>query len=323
MLRFLDCFYRHRRLLLAILVIPLVLSIGFVTTRHRAYEAVARVWVDASIQGSQPNPFITAADAGDKILGELLQTRAFCARVAARSGLVPGPTGGSGAADQTRGNLAYQALSTHVLLSAAGPNVIAVSFQHGDPRMAARTAQAVVDLFEEEVLSEQANSAQATVSFYQKQVSSARNDLARADTALSDYLSNNPDAAAAPSSGASAQPGSAPDVTLMALQRDDDALRKQADDLTQKLNDAQLALTVVQQSTPNGFRLIDPPQVPQTPVSRSKPLIAAGVGGLVAGVLLSLGVLIALTAADTSLRYASEVEPALGLRLVGTIPEVV
>jgi uncharacterized protein involved in exopolysaccharide biosynthesis len=119
-----------------------------------------------------------------------------------------------------------------------------------------------------------------------------------------------------------AQPVSSTDVTLTALQRDDETLRKRTDELTQKLNQAQLDLTVAQQSTPNSLRLIDAPLAPQRPVSRTLPLLAAGLGGLAAGGLLSLLVLTALTAADSSLRYAAEVEPALGLRLVGTVPRV-
>jgi hypothetical protein len=153
-------------------------------------------------------------------------------------------------------------------------------------------------------------------------VKSARDELARADGRIADYLGTSGDGSAASAATDPAGGSSVPatDVTLMGLQRDDDALRKRSDDLTQKLNQAQLDLTVAQQSAPNGYRVVDQPLVPSKAISRAKPLLIAGVGGLAAGALLSLLVLVALTAADSSLRYPGEVEAALGLRLVGTIP---
>jgi uncharacterized protein involved in exopolysaccharide biosynthesis len=326
MLRFLDRFYRDRRLLLAMPVIALLISIGFVMRQPRAYEATARVWVDASIQGDHPNPYITPADGGNLMLGETLRTRAFCAGVGSRSHLIPGPRPTHGPGAQAYEDLAYQALSTRVVLGTAGPNVITVTFRHENPTLAASTTQAVVDRFREEAVSRQAGHARETLNFYQKQVKTAQQELSSADARISDYLGTDLDQSLLNSYvGAgppAAQPVSSTDVTLTALQRDDETLRKRTDELTQKLNQAQLDLTVAQQSTPNSLRLIDAPLAPQRPVSRTLPLLAAGLGGLAAGGLLSLLVLTALTAADSSLRYAAEVEPALGLRLVGTVPRV-
>jgi uncharacterized protein involved in exopolysaccharide biosynthesis len=320
MLRFLDRFYRVRLLLAAIGAIVLTLSIGFAVSRPRSYEAIARVWVDTSIQGDHATTYVTASEVGDLMLGELLQTRAFCLKVARRSQQASGVT----AAGQPDDDQVYQTLSTHFLLSTAGPNVITVSFADGDPRRAAATTQAVVDLFKEQVLGNQADGARATVTFYQQQVKSARDDLARADGRIADYLGGSGDVSAASGYAATnttgGSSGATTDVTLMGLQRDDDALRKQTDDLVQKLNQAQLDLNVAQQSAPNGYRVVDQPIVPRKAVSRTKPLLIAGVGGLGAGALLSLLVLIALTGSDSSLRYSGEVEAALGLRLVGTIP---
>jgi uncharacterized protein involved in exopolysaccharide biosynthesis len=325
MVRFLDRFYRDRLLLLAMIALALVLSLGLAVAQPRAYESTARVWVDTSIQGDHPDAYITAADAGGRILGELLKTRDFCGKVLSRSRFVttPGRPSGAAACD----DIAYLALSTGVVIGAAGPNVVTVSFRHRSPRMAASTTQAVIDLFKQEVLTGQAQRAQATVGFYEKQVSTARAALSRADARISDYLGTSADptagslGAAAPDPGA-AQGATPPDVGLLALQRDDDTLRKQTDDLSQKLNQARLDLTVIQQSTPYGFRVVDPPLAADRPVSRTKPLLMAGVGGLFAGLLLSALILTILTAADTSLRYPNEVEPVLGLRLAGTVPHI-
>jgi uncharacterized protein involved in exopolysaccharide biosynthesis len=327
MLRFLDCFYRDRRLLLAMIAIAVVLSVGVVVIQPRVYEATARAWVDASIQGDHPNPYITPADAGNQILGELLRTRAFCVKVGQRSTLLPPNPAGHRSTDRGAEDAVYQTLNAQTVLGTAGPNVVTVSFRNRDASLTASTTQAIIDVFKQEVLGGQAQRARATVGFYEQQVKTARDELSRADGRISDYLGTSLDssggltASVTPDLSASAL-GSTTDVALMALQRDDDAARKRTDDLTLKLNQARLDLTMAQQSTPNGFRVIDAPMTPQRPVSRTKPLLAAGAGGLLAGVLISLLALTALTAVDRSLRYPSEVEPALGLQLVGAVPHV-
>jgi uncharacterized protein involved in exopolysaccharide biosynthesis len=327
MLRFLDSFYRARRRLLAMAAVTAILSIGFAVMQHRTYEVTARVWVDVSIQGDHPNPYITAADAGTQMLNELLRTRAFCTTVGRRSRLVTASGPGRAANDQTAGDVAYATLSS-ILLGTAGPNILTVTFRHNDPTMAAGVTKAVIDVFKEQVLSAQADRASASVAFYRQQVQGALDDLSRADGRISDYLGSSSDSSTAPLGSAAAadpnaaQPGVTTDSTLLALQRDEASMRKRADDLTQRLSQAQLSLTVVQQSNPYGFRVVDPPLAPAKPLSRTRTLIAAAVGGVGAGALLSLLVLMALTAADSSLRYPAEVEPALNLRLVGTLPEM-
>jgi len=322
MLRYLDGFYRYRWRLLLITAVAFLISVGFVARQPRAYEATARVWVDAAIQGDHPNPYITPADGANLVLGELLRTSDFCAKVARKSRLVPGSVTGHSGGTQAYDELAFPAVGPRVVLGAAGPNVITVTFRHADPRLAAATTQAVVDVFKQEAVGRQAGQAKATVAFYQQQVKSAQAELASADSKLSDYLGTSFDLSPAAAVPAAPDALGSSDVTLTALQRDDEALRKRSDDLTQKLNQAQLDLSIAQQATPASLRVIDRPVAPRGPVSRTLPLLAAGVGGLAAGGLLSLLVLTALTAADGSLRYAGEVEPALGLRLAGTVPAV-
>jgi uncharacterized protein involved in exopolysaccharide biosynthesis len=328
MLRFVDRFYRDRALLLAIAGLALVVSLGVVLAQPRLYESTARVWVDATIEGDHPNSYVSPSDVGTQILGELLKTRSFALRVGDRSRLsrdvsLPGGTG------QDRGDAVLQLLTRSVVVTAPGPNVIGVAVRHRDRDLAAGTAQAIVDLFREQVLGSQVERATATVAFYQRQVAAAQADLAAADSRINDYVASSPLPAAplpAPAipvvDASTSQPAVPQDVTLMALQRQDDAARKRSDDLAAKLDQARLDLTVLQQSSPTGLRLVDRPIPPRTPVSRMKPLVVAGAGGLAAGVLLSFLALTALTAADTSLRFAGEVEPALGLRLAGTVPHI-
>jgi uncharacterized protein involved in exopolysaccharide biosynthesis len=333
MLRFLDCFYRHRRLMLAILAIPFVLGVGFILTHPRDYEATARVWVDESIENGRIQQYVTPAQVGTELTLELVRTRAFCLKTAARSRLGDDLVmrNGHSLTPQARDDLIYKTIGSQLTVIAGGPNVVDISFQYLNPQVAAGTAQAIVDLFREDVLGRQVEQARATVRFYQDQVQTARKDLSVQDARVADYQASHPDAASTGSPAdptstdpvAAALPGSTSppaDVALVQLQHDDTAAQRRVDDLVTKQDKSQLDLAMAQQATPYGVRAIDRPLVPNVPVPRLKLLLTAGLGALAAGPLLCLLSLIALTAADSSVRYGSEVEPALSLRLAGAVP---
>jgi uncharacterized protein involved in exopolysaccharide biosynthesis len=328
MLRYLDCLYRHRWLLLLMLALPFVLSLGVVARQARTYEATARLWVDASIEGDQVNYYLTPADVGSQTLNELLRTRAFCARVGRGSGLSTDLAAGHSLSDRTLDDLLFQTLSLQAGASVGGPNVVVVSFGYGKPEVAASTAQALVDAFKQEVLGGHVERVKSSVAFYQDQARKAQAELVDADRKLSDYLLGSADnALAAPGPLTAAPPreataGDPPDPALAVLRREDDAARAHSDDLTKKFDQARLDLTMAQQSEPSGAKLIDRPLTPRDAVSKRKSLLAAALGGVVAGLLLTLLTLTVLTATDSSLRYAHEVEPAVGLRLVGSVPRI-
>jgi uncharacterized protein involved in exopolysaccharide biosynthesis len=220
----------------------------------------------------------------------------------------------------------------------AGPNVVAVAFRYPDPKLAAAVTTAIVDEFKQEVLGGQVEHAKAAASFYRSQVDGVQKELSSADAKVADYLAVHPDDIPPPVTGSDTSPlaldplapstgsnmsSSAPtDVDLLQLRREAGEVRKRHDALVEKMDKAQLDVAVAQQSTPNGVRSLDKPLIPNHPVPRLNQLIAATIGGLVAGMLLSLLALLALTSLDTSLRYAREVEALVGLRLAGSVPYI-
>ncbi len=314
MLRFLERFYRDRLLLVALSAIVLTLSLGFFASRPRMYESTGRVWVDAASQGDHQNSHLTPAETAGQTLTEFLHTRAFCLKVAQRRA---GSRAGATPIDEDR---AFETLGAGTVIGAAGTNVVTIAYRDESPQTAGATARGLIDVYREEVLNEQTQRARTSVTFYEELVRSARADLARADGRISDYLGVS-QVLGAPATTPGSDPG-APDVNLMVLQRDDDALHKRMDDLTQKLNTARLDLTVAQQASPQGLRVVDAPPVPRKALSRTKPLLMAGAGGVAAGGAISLMVLVLLVAVDGSLLHADEVEGALGLRLVGVVPHI-
>jgi uncharacterized protein involved in exopolysaccharide biosynthesis len=339
MLRYLGTFFRHRLLVITPLVICVVLSLGVVAVQPRVFASTAKIWVDRPLltAAHSSNAYLTPADEQTSVLQELLKTRSFCILAAARGSLpgdlqkanaaaarepinralalLPGPRSrmGSELSQDQLDNLVFQNLSTRTTVIANGPHIVSVTFQYANPEVAAATARGIIDQYVDEVLGGQRSEAKAAVDFYSAQVASARADLSVADGKVLAYLNAHPEQRA---------PTAIPDANLMQLKLDDDQARQRYQSLQTKRDDAQLQSAIAQQSTTNGFRLIDPPLVPQAPVSRLKLMLEGGAAGVFSGLLLSLLCLVGLTLMDTSIREADDVELRTGLRLAGIVPRV-
>ncbi len=340
MLRYLETFYRHRLVVIAPLVICMCVSLVLVALQPRTFAATAKIWVDRPLLTATvaTNIYATPADEQTAVLQELLKTRSFCILAAAR-GTLPADLARAHALDarspvnralsfvQGHGihgvvtpltqdqvdNLVFQTITLGATVVASGPNIVTVTVQYADPAVAAATAQGIIDQYVDEVLGGQRSEAKAAVDFYSGQVAGARTELSAADTKVLNYLDAHPEQRA---------PTAIPDVSLTQLKLDDDQARQRYQSLQTKLDDAELQSAIADQSTPNGFRLIDPPLIPQQPVSRLKLLLEGGGVGLLAGLMLSIVGLVGLTLADTSIRNAEDVELRTGLRLAGVVPRV-
>lgn len=340
MLRYLETFYRHRLLVAAPLVLCLCVSLCVVALQPRSFASTAKIWVDRPLLTATvpTNIYATAADEQTAVLQELLKTRNFCVLAAARGtlpadlqkanraassdpvnralSLVPGQGSRDALKPLTQDQLddqVFQTITLGVTVLASGPNIVTVTFQYRDPAVAAATAQGIIDQYVDEVLGGQRSEAKAAVDFYSAQVAGARVDLSAADGKVLGYLDAHPEQRLLTA---------IPDVSLTQLKLDDDQVRQRYQSLQTKLDDAELQSAVANQSTPNGFRLIDPPLVPQQPVSRLKLLLEGGGVGLLAGLMLSVLCLVGLTLSDTSIRSAEDVELRTGLRLAGVVPRV-
>ncbi len=339
MLRYVETFYRHRLLVIAPLVLCLCISLGVVAVQARTFASTAKIWVDRPLltATAPSNIYQTPADEQTAVLQELVKTRSFCVLAAARGSLpqdlqkahaadarapinralslLQGQRSNSSAAltqDQLDA-LVFQTISTSATVVASGPNIVTVTFQYGNPAVAADTAQGIIDQYVDEVLGGQRAEAKTAADFYTTQVASARADLSAADAKVLNYLDAHPD---------QRLQTAIPDASLTQLKLVDDQARQRYQTLQTKLDDSQLQSAIVEQATPNGFRVIDSPLVANQPVSRLKLLLEGGGAGLGAGLMLSLLCLIGLTLMDTSIRSAQDVEPSTGLRLAGVVPQV-
>jgi uncharacterized protein involved in exopolysaccharide biosynthesis len=338
MVRYLETFFRHRVLFAIPVGLIVLVSTLVVLTQPSSYLASTRLWVDKPAiddgSGVGSNPFVTPAAEQMQSLQELLNTRYFTIKVAHRgplaSRLASTPqelTGYHWVAAKLRGrstggalpsaadvnDMAYDILTSNVSVYAAGPQIIQINFTYSDPKVAAGTAQAIIDQFVDESLSSARSRAQVQEDFYGGQIKQASQVLAAADQAVNQYLAAHPE---------QRSPSAVPDARLTQLQQTDLLARQAVSDMQSKIDAARLQEAGLSAAGASGMRLLDPAIVPAEAGTSRKLLVEAGGAGLGVGLVVLVLGLLALTLTDTTLRRPDEVEPALGLRLVGSIPHL-
>ena len=196
MVRYLETFFRNRMLLLAPVILALLATLGYAMSQPRLYQASAKLWFDGSVSAvdylNASTPYTAPANLQQSVLLELLQTRTFAHQVGysgpLASYLVATPDAYSnrlspsvliaGVVSQSSPRqtsdeidaLLVDTLSKHAAVGVVGPQVLNVTFDAPDPRVAASTTQALVDAFFAQIQTTQLVPAQAAVDFYEQQI---------------------------------------------------------------------------------------------------------------------------------------------------------
>jgi len=289
--RYVQTFRRHRLLFGAPIILAVIISLWFAAGSAPAYESTTSLWFDNPVGGqsllTQNNGIVLppAAEA-QQILSELLTTRSFRLAVGDRS-----PLAGYVAANPTRGwsptALIKRVLGTgsvddrivsalgpkEVLLTVAGPQVLAINLRAGSPEVASGTLKSLVRQFETDRGDALRTQAQASLAYLQRQVDQASkaNDAARRD--LASYVSSHPGST------------TLTDSTLQALTQTAQTAASQLTDATNALDQANVQLSAPLSS--GGVEVLDAPRTPTGPVSGHKKLLLTLFGGLLVGVLVS------------------------------------
>lgn len=304
MMRYFETFFRHKLLLCAPVVIALVLGVGYQTKQPAKYESTARMWLDSPLPSpssvDQPSASPPSVQ-HQSLLSELLATRAFDVRIADRMRVVAPPGTQIGADDQIIQSLAHQ-----VSTSIPGPQVLALTFTARSQGLAVATGRAVIDEFMKEITSTRSSRGAALSDYYQARADGAAKALQDANAKLASYMSAHPVTAAQPVDNVATQLAQAAAVA-----------QQQFNTMQDNLNQASINVTRVADT--NVLHIIDAPSVPDAPLGGKKRIVLVGVGAGFAGAIISMLVLIWLTASDSSLRRGEDVERLLGVGVVGVI----
>lgn len=336
--RYLETFFRHRRPLLGMVAVALLLSMAFVVVQPRTYEATGRMWFQSTnIAGdtTPANTYLAPADVATGVFLELLNTRTFCLAVGKRGplaaylsqpGHMPAPdplTAVSSVVERARGggsdtsqqqvldDAVQNVLQKRVRVVATGPQIVTVTFDYTDGRVAAGTLSAILDQFSDQVLTAQRVQNQQQLSFYDQQVVNQQKQVTDADAAVARYLTQHPELRVA-------QPP--PDATFSGLQEVANQAHQHYGELLQQQDTARIQQSNLSQGTSSQFRVIDPPLLPHRPVSLLKTVLFAAAGGLGVGFLVALVALVVVVYTSHTVTTPGEVERSLSLKVVGSIP---
>jgi uncharacterized protein involved in exopolysaccharide biosynthesis len=333
---YLETFFRHPRALVAPIVLVLVISLGMVAAQPRTYQASARVWFQSNTIAGVSNPttaIMTPAEAAAGVFQELLATRSFVVAVGHRGPLATYMSQGHlpaadplsaalGLVQQLRGkapgdqqqildDAVQGVLQKQVTVAPSGPEIVGLTFTYTSPEVASATLQALLNQFADEVLAAQRSQANQQMAFYAQQVASQQQVSKQADQEVQQYLAAHPNLSV---------PNPPFDANLASLQQVSTQAQQQYAQLLQKLSEAKLQQQNLNQGDPSQFRVIDKPVIPHKADSLLKGLLTGVGAGLAIGLLVSLLALVVLVFTDRTMRSPIDVERALRVKVVGTVP---
>jgi polysaccharide chain length determinant protein (PEP-CTERM system associated) len=105
---------------------------------------------------------------------------------------------------------------------------------------------------------------------------------------------------------------------LASLTRDYDTLQSTYRILLTKKEDSKVSENLEQRQAGQQYKILDPPRLPQRPVSPNRPLM--DLGAALAGLVFGIGVAVLLEFLDKSLKVEADVRTVLNLPVLATIP---
>lgn len=299
--RYLETFFRHRIAVCLPVVVALLGAVAYVVLSGRSYQSTVDMWADNPLPAAssidQATNGVTPAGQEASVLTELLTTRSFAYDVASHSQL--------GLQHESATQL-IATLQKQVAVSTPGPQILRIAATAPTSPEAVGTARAVAKEFSAQLSSVRSSRAQALVSYYSSQLNLLSQQLTQAEQQVSSYVASHP--------GASAN-GS--DTNLTSLTSAVTSAQEQYQSVQAKYSQASAGLQEANAGSVS--RVIDGPQQPAVAQSRKKRIIFAGVGGLVGGLVVSILVLLALTATDGAIRRKEDLEQEPDLQVVGVI----
>jgi uncharacterized protein involved in exopolysaccharide biosynthesis len=303
--RYAETLFRFKWMWLTILVLlPVTGSFYALKTTAKVYQAQAMVWAEkpAYLNAiADWNQFQTPAMNQAGNVNEMLQSRKFQLEVIDLTDLK------GQMQSETAAQAAIASLVKNVSVYPVGSHLIAIQYVNPRPAISVQVVNAIITSFDSELLANANAQGAAAVSFYQTQNNDAAAQLAKSQAAVSEYLASHPELAKLVndnnSSAILSDPSFAlqhPDLAQLIQQRDTAAKnQQQLRDELQQITFEQSSASVVEETT---FRLVDPPTVPNQPLSIKKKLImpialsvAAALAFLIVGMLI-------VTLLDTTLR---------------------
>jgi uncharacterized protein involved in exopolysaccharide biosynthesis len=319
--RTLEAIFRHPfRLLVLIVLLPIVgVAVAYLMV-PRTYQSTASLWAlqryfVIGSTGPESDLLSTPAQTQATALTELLQTRSFVDSVV--KGIDLAPTLGL---DSTTMNnplqleeTLFNEISKHTVITPSAYDLFEISYINRNPRIAQQIVASIISNYGTQGLGLSIAEGQNLLGSYQTQLANAQKSLTDAVTAETHYARAHPNLS-------QAQLANDPQYTLL------DGERLQAQSTVQNLhntiNTIQQAINTQGTQAGTLFQVIDAPQLPYVPVSRTKNYLIGAGAGLVVALLACTLYLVIVVRRDHAVYSAADVGNLVVFPIIMQVPNL-
>lgn len=321
MRRTLEAIFRHPlQLLTLIVLLPIVgVAVAYVMV-PRTYQSTASLWAlqryfVIGSTGPESDLLSTPAQTQATALTELLQTRSFVDSVV--KGIDLAPTLGLDSTvmnnPQQLEETLFSEISKQTVITPSAYDLFEISYINRNPHIAQQVVASIIANYGTQGLGLSIAEGQNLLVSYQTQLVNAQKNLNDAVTAETQYARAHPNLT-------QAQLANDPQYALL------DAQKMQAQSTVQNLhntiNTIQQAINT--QGTQSGtlFQVIDAPQIPYLPVSRTKNYLIGGGAGLVIALLACIMYLVIVVRRDRGVYSVDDLQDLVAFPIIMQLPNL-
>ena len=273
--------FRRHRVLFALPAVLAALAVAALTlTTPPSYESFASLWVDngpaAGSSLGNANQTVEPSAVEDTTLTELLATQTFDLAVGDGSSLKRSVASSGGTAKTIA-----TAVAAGVGSTTPGPQVLQITFTGATPQVAQSTLSSLITQLENSTTRFGEDFGKTAQAYYQGQVRTATQAVSRAAAASAAYLRRHPSVTVQTDQNYAALVAAVGSATSQLA--------------TAKASLNQAAGQAQGSAAATTIRVIDPASVPTGPLSGKKKAAMEVVGAILAGMLISLLIIVAIT----------------------------
>lgn len=321
MSRTLETIFRRPLVLLLMLIVLPVASVAVIYMLiPRTYQSTATLWALRRVEvigatGPEYDQNSTPAQTQAEAIDELLQSRSFALAIANSANVVSTLNLDSTTLNdpELRSAALIKEISTHVVATALGYNLLQIAYANHDPQMSQRVVQAVIDNYGQQSQSFSIAEAQNLLQSYQAQLIKAKADVDAATANESQYIRSHPELK--PSDLAT-------DPQYQQLHAQ--TLQAQATLANLQTNITTINEEIVTQGTGSEglYKVLDAPILNYLPLSRTKYYLIAGIIGLVVALLACSLLIVIQIRRDNGIHTAYELQQVTSFPVIMQLPRL-
>jgi hypothetical protein len=319
--RVFEVVFRHPFRLLSLIVLLPLLSVAVVFFLPRTYHATGTLLAVARYQvsgatGAESNLQDSPAGTQASAMNELLQTQEFDLAVAKETGLAATLPASERSDPQTTNQAIFDDISKHAIATPVAYSTYSVVYTNKSAQVSRDVVAAIIDQFGTQGVAFSVLAANNLIASDTATLKSYTTNLQAARTAEAQYVSSHPRLQNNP----------------VLLQNDaqylqDDAARQQWQTAVDTLNGQVQALQQeIDQLSAGGaaalYLVLDKPQVPDKPDSRTKDFVLGGVLGLVLALLIGTLAIVFSLRRDHSIYRPADLAKVTDLPVIMQVPHL-